>query len=149
MLTRDSILSASDIETRDVGVPEWGGSVRLRSLTGLERDSWEASNRLLKGSEYVPNIKGAKARLLVRAMVDENGVRLFADTDAGALAAKSAGVIERLAEVVAQMSGITETAVEDAAGNSDGAPSASSPSDSPNDSATPSPNFSSESAPLS
>ena len=149
MLTRDAILGASDIETRDVPVPEWGGSVRLRSLSGLERDSWEASNRLLKGSEYVPNLKGAKARLLVRAIVDENGSRLFADTDAGALAAKSAGVIERLAEVVAQMSGITEAAVEEAAGNSEAGQTGSSPSDSPNDSATPSPSSSSESAPAS
>ena len=36
-LTRHAILEAPDIETREVPVPEWGGTVYLRALTGAQR----------------------------------------------------------------------------------------------------------------
>jgi hypothetical protein len=128
MLSRDDILKAEDITYDEVDVPEWGGTVRLRGLTGLERDTWEASNRLLKGSEYVPNPRGAKARLLVRAIVDAEGARLFRDQDAGALGARSAAVLERLFDRAAELSGLTDDAVGSAEGNSEDTPDDASPS---------------------
>ena len=42
-LTRDEILGADDLKTESVKVPEWGGTVLVRELTGAERDEWEAS----------------------------------------------------------------------------------------------------------
>ena len=42
LLTRDLILKADDIQTREVEVPEWGGTVLIRALTGTERDAYEA-----------------------------------------------------------------------------------------------------------
>ena len=42
-LTRDAILQATDLTFEDVAVPEWGGVVRVRGLTGTERDAFEAS----------------------------------------------------------------------------------------------------------
>ena len=38
LLNKEQIQSVSDLETQDVEVPEWGGTVRLKSLTGAERD---------------------------------------------------------------------------------------------------------------
>ena len=40
-LTRDAILEAEDIETEEVAVPEWGGNVLVRGLSGTQRDIWE------------------------------------------------------------------------------------------------------------
>ena len=34
LLTRDAILAAADIQTETVPVPEWGGEVAVRPLTG-------------------------------------------------------------------------------------------------------------------
>ena len=109
MLSRDQILTADDIETREVDVPEWGGTVRLKSLTGRERDAFEASNRILRGKEFVPNPVDIRARLVIRALVDETGNRLFKDTEAGALGAKSGAVLDRLYDIVAEMSGMTSS----------------------------------------
>ena len=43
LLTRDKILSADDIRSERVKVPEWGGEVIVREMTGAERDEWEGS----------------------------------------------------------------------------------------------------------
>ena len=42
-LTRNEILAVDDLQTQKVDVPEWGGSVYVRGLTGSERDALEAS----------------------------------------------------------------------------------------------------------
>ena len=41
-LSRDTILQREDIKTEDVEVPEWGGTVRVRGMSGVERDAFEA-----------------------------------------------------------------------------------------------------------
>ena len=43
LLSKTAILTANDLQTEDVEVPEWGGAVRVRSFTGRERDAFEAS----------------------------------------------------------------------------------------------------------
>lgn len=155
MLTRDSILTASDIQTRDVDVPEWGGTVRVRGLSGRARDAFELTlSEPGPDGDRVPSVANVRARLLIRCLVDEAGTRLFADTDAYALGEKAGNVLDRLFDVACELSGLDfagdgSKAVKAAEGNSDGAPSAASTSSSPESSAAPSPNSSTGSAPLS
>ena len=40
-LTRDAILAAEDLRTEEVPVPEWGGSVIVRTLRGDDRDAYD------------------------------------------------------------------------------------------------------------
>ena len=49
-LTRDQILAVSDIQTEEVHVPEWGGTVLVRGLTGAERDEFEAGMATPQGN---------------------------------------------------------------------------------------------------
>ena len=42
-LCRETILNANDIKTEEVNVPEWGGVVLVKSLTGSEKDKYEQS----------------------------------------------------------------------------------------------------------
>ena len=42
-LSAEDILAAEDIETVDVLVPEWGGTVKLRSLSGKEAEKFVES----------------------------------------------------------------------------------------------------------
>ena len=42
-LSREEILSVHDIVTEEVDVPEWGGIVRVRGMSGVQRDAFEAS----------------------------------------------------------------------------------------------------------
>ncbi len=37
-LTRDAILAAATLKTKETDVPEWGGVVLVRELRGRERD---------------------------------------------------------------------------------------------------------------
>jgi hypothetical protein len=91
LLSRDQILEANDLETREVDCPEWGGSVLVRALSGRERDAWEASLVQMRGKQQVPQMGNVRAKLVVRCCVDENGERLFSDADVKALGREVGG----------------------------------------------------------
>ena len=103
ILTKQAILSAQDLKTEDVAVPEWGGDVRVRTLTGTERDAFESGLVAKDGQRDLANLR---ARLLSLAIVDENGARLFSETDTALLGGKSAAALDRLFEVAQRLNGI-------------------------------------------
>ena len=90
MLNRDDILKVVDLDVKTVEVPEWNGSVNVRGLTARERDSFEAS------IGQSANLDNLRARLVVLCLVDEEGKRIFKDSDANALGAKNAQVVNKL-----------------------------------------------------
>lgn len=112
-LSRDAILQADDLEYEELDVPEWGGTVRVRSLSGTELDAYQASMRLQRGNEFIANMLNIRAKLVVRAVVDEDGKRLFTDNDAPALGEKSAAALNRVFEVASRLSRLSEEDVEE------------------------------------
>ncbi len=116
LLTREQILQANDLETRDVEA--WGGIVRVRALTGTERDALEASTLQGKGKNKDINLSNFRAKLCARAIVDEQGKRLFNDEDIAALGRKSAGELAKVYDVAAELSGISEADVDELTKNS-------------------------------
>lgn len=121
LLTAEEIGKASDQRFEDVEVPEWGGTVRIQSMSGTDRNSHQAESLILgpNGRPKEVNLRGQYARILSRCIVDEQGRRLFVtDKQVAALGAKDASVLERLVKVAKRVSGLTEEAVEDAAGKS-------------------------------
>lgn len=112
-LSRDAILGADDLEYEELDVPEWGGTVRVRSLSGAERDAYEASMRLQRGKEFIANMANIRAKLVAKCVVDENGERIFTDNDAPALGEKSASALDRIFEVAARLSRISDEDVEE------------------------------------
>lgn len=116
VLSRDAILGASDRPTRNVEVPEWGGTVMVRGLTGAERDAYEASMvQASPGGKVRTNLRNIRARLVALTCVDEDGARLFTDGDVEALGDKSAVAMERVFDVARKLSGLTEDDVEELA----------------------------------
>lgn len=128
-LSKDQIVAAEDREVRSVPVPEWGGEVLLKTMTGTDRNAYENSLIRMQGDVAVPNMANASAKLLARCLVDEDGERLFSEAEIHELGQKSASVLSRLSEVAQEMNGLTEQAVEEAEGNSEAALSGSSTSD--------------------
>jgi len=123
MLTRDQILAASDLKTEIVDVPEWGGQVTVRTMTGAEKDEWE--ERLLAGSEEGSRkvtLKRIRATLLALTVVDESGKRLFADSDVERIAGKSAAAIDRVYEAASRLNRLSKQDVEELEKNSGSAP---------------------------
>lgn len=130
LLSRDAILSADDIKTQDVEVPEWGGTIRLRAMTGTERDKLEASTVQTRGGKASMNMLNFRARLVAACAVDESGQRLFiSDEDVKRLGNKNAAALNRVAEVASQISGMSESDVEELTEGFDDAPNESSTSD--------------------
>lgn len=125
LLTRDQILTADDLQTEDVPVPEWGGTVRVTGLTGTERDAFEAE---ILGDGKKRNLANLRAKLVARSAVDENGARVFTDGDIGKLGLKSASALTKVFEVCQRLSGLTPDDVEELAGNSEAGQSDSSTS---------------------
>lgn len=113
LLSKDQILAAEDLVTEDVEVPEWGGTVRVRMMTGAERDSFEDSLTQTKGKNVKTNLANLRARLVARTVVDEAGKRMFTDAEAGVLGQKSAAALDRVFEAARRLNGMTEADVEE------------------------------------
>lgn len=104
-LDRKSILAADDVRKEKVSVPEWGGDVYLRVLSGTDRDRFEESYADQK-------MKAFRLRFLLLALCDEKGERLFADDEADVLGRKSSVVINRLFEAGWKINAFTQEAVD-------------------------------------
>lgn len=114
LLSKEDILKRTDLETEEVEVPEWGGTVLVRALSGTERDAYEASCMSDRGKQgMVRNLANVRAKLVVRSLVDEDGKRLFTDGDAAALGETSAAVLDRLFEVAARLSRMNDEDIEE------------------------------------
>lgn len=122
-LSRDAILAANDVQYEDVEVPEWGGTVRVKSLMGKERDALESSMIVGKGKNTNVNLNNLRAKLVARSVVDEDGKRLFSDDDIVALGEKSAAALNRVYEVAQRLSGVTQEDIDELTKNSETAQS--------------------------
>ena len=127
-LTRDAILAAASLKTEDVKVPEWGGTIRVRELTGRERDEWEASLAVQRGKQMVPDVANMRAKLAARCIIGEDGEPLFTQSDVHALGDLSAAALDRVFEVASRLSGLNEKDLEDLGKPSENGPSGGSTS---------------------
>lgn len=132
LLAKEDILAVSDLKTQDVEVPEWGGTVRVRMMSGTDRDAFESSMVTIDAEgKRKPDLKDMKAKLVALTLVDEAGNLMFGAAEVGHLAAKSAAALERVFTVAARLNGIGAAAEDEAVKNSEAALSGSSTSDSP------------------
>lgn len=120
-LDKTAILSHTTIQKELVEVPEWGGEVWVKELTGKERDSYEAEIFQIKSNGRKTETKfmraNIRARLLVLSIVNDDGVRLFEDYELESLGNLGALALDRLFTVAQRLSGFTEKDVEELEGN--------------------------------
>ena len=128
LLTKEQILSATDYKTEDVPVPEWGGTARVRTISGRERDAFEASLSVGSGTARKVNTDNIRARLVAMCVIDEAGARLFSDSEVLKLGEKSATALDRVFTVAQRLNALSQAEVEDIAKNSEAAPSGASTS---------------------
>ena len=114
LLSRQQILEREDITTVDVDVPEWGGTVRVKAMTGAQRDRLE---KLSTTKEGRPNKDGFFARIVAWCVVDEDGERVFDEKDVAELGKKSSAALMRVAAVAQKLSAIDPADVEALTGN--------------------------------
>jgi len=107
MTLREQILAKDDKKRVPVEVPEWGLTVWVQSMSGADRESFDEL------------ISKAPHQLWIRSVVlcacEEDGTRLFPDSDTAALKTRSAAALERIAKAALAVSGLQKT--EEVAGN--------------------------------
>ena len=124
LLSKAQILEIDDIRFEEVFVPQWNGTVRVKVMTGTERDSYETSLYEFKPGDgnkqgqLKLNREDMRAKLLARVIVDEKNKRLFTDADIRALGAKSADALDVLFEVAQRLNGLAKGDLEKAEKNS-------------------------------
>ncbi len=113
-LSKEQIISSIDLKLEKVAVPEWGGDVFISEMSGTDRDAYEMSLLVRQGDKFVQDLSNARAKLVARCLVDEDGKRLFTEADIAALGKKSGAVLDRLDDVAKRLNGLEAKAVEDA-----------------------------------
>lgn len=136
LLGRDEILKADDLKTEDIPVPEWASKdnpdafVRVRMLTGTERDKFEASMvEMKKDGSAKANRENVRARLLILCVVNERGELMFNNADIKLLGGKSAKALERVVNAVNELNAFTEEDLDSLAEDFGDGPSEDSTSD--------------------
>ncbi len=108
-LSKDDILKAADNAPEEVHVPEWGGTVLVRGMTGRERDAFEVSLMTTgRGGRREVSPVNVRAKVIARCVVDDDGNRLFTDADAAELGERSAAAVDRVYAVAARLSGMSD-----------------------------------------
>ena len=119
-LSKDQILSANDLPTRTVPVPQWGGDVILKTLNGSEREELERLINEFKSKGKIPGGKAVRAVAAAMSCVDENtGVRLFTNAEIPSLAKKSGAALDLLLDEILDLNGMTPEAAKELEGNSE------------------------------
>lgn len=133
-LSKKQILEADDIPIDDLEVPEWGGMIRMRGLTGEQRDDYETTimqqNEEGQWSSTKEALQNARAKLVVLTIIDAEGKLVFDQKDVEALGKKSAVALNRVWNKARELSGLVEGDLEKLVGNSEADQSDDSSSDS-------------------
>lgn len=122
-LTAEQILSTEDIIEELLEVPEWKGTVRVRGLTGRERDAYEASLLDQRGRSTKANLQNARTKLVVLSVRNADGGRMFTEAQIGEVSGKSASALNRIWQKAIELSGMSDEDVEELTLGFDDAPS--------------------------
>ena len=88
-------------------VEAFGGTVFIKTMSGIERDGFELACFGQGGSK-----DNLRSKLLVRCLVDENGKRYFADDEHNVLGKQDSVTLDRLFDVARRVNGIGQSEVE-------------------------------------
>jgi len=117
LLTKEQILGAMDLKTMDVSVPEWGGTVRVQTMTGAARDEYEQSLVRSRGKDKSKNLENVRAQLLAATIVNDQGELVFSAEDVKSLGKKSARAMDRVFEAASKLNALGDADQEELAGN--------------------------------
>jgi hypothetical protein len=108
MSLRDRILSAKDIQSQSLEVPEWGLTVEVRGMSGADRARIIEAAMTTDGGV---NLQAFYPDVVISCCHDpETGERVFDPEDRIALMEKSGKAIDRIASLGLELSGMTEDA---------------------------------------
>lgn len=117
-LSKEQILAVRDIKIEELYVPEWDGSIYIKTMTAEERDKFEEAIFIKDGGKRKTDVSGLRAKLCAFVICDEEGNRLFSEAEVEALSKKSAAALTRIFEKAQEISATREDDFEEMAKNS-------------------------------
>lgn len=113
-LSKEAIFSTDDRKYVTVHVDEWGGDVRIRSLTGRERDEFEGKNTETKNGRSKVKFENFRARFCALCIVDASGAPLFVtNAEITMLGNKSVKALQRVFNACQDLNGMSDSDVEE------------------------------------
>lgn len=126
---RDDFFAAAARRFKEVPLPG-GKTARIQSITAGEWADIDARNvDMKKGGLSATGLRNSDLRLVVAAVVDADGQKVFSEADMPKLAALDAGVIVPLVKAIKEHSGLRQD-VEDTLKNLSGTDGGCSPASS-------------------
>ncbi len=114
LLSKEDVLKAQDAKFEEIAVPEWGGTVRVSTMSGFAKERFEASLSIKNGNINATNVR---AKLVAACLVDEKGDLIFNESDIEALSKKSCLALDRVVTVAQRLNIIGDAEVEKLAKN--------------------------------
>lgn len=116
MLDKAKLLSSSSaFKLGELDLPELGGKVFLRVLSSRERDALEAEFTDAKNN--LTKLENIRAKLVVRAVADDQGKRLFSDAEVEQVGDMPAPLVSKIFDAAAKHNGMAGDSVETARKN--------------------------------
>lgn len=116
ILGRDAILQNSTFKQREVPVPELGGALLVRELTGLHAAEFQRRSMALVDTQKT-QIRDAKelaelsAQVWVWGVIDQDGQALFTRDDIPRITAMPARIVDLVADAILDLSGLSQRAL--------------------------------------
>jgi hypothetical protein len=114
-LSKDQILDAlnrPEVSTEDVHVPELGGTVRVREMTGALRNRLEATYATIKSGGDSKALDAVTAQLVATCVIDEGGRPMLTTSDVKRMLAARPRAVFRLRDAIVRISATDEDDVE-------------------------------------
>lgn len=121
-LTRADIsaaLEAAEIKTKPVPVPELGGSVVVREMSGTLRNQFETVVARIQAGADSQLLDKFTLRLVQECALDDDGARLFDDRTIRHAFAKKPTAVFRLRDEIVSLSAFSDKDLEEMADNFD------------------------------
>jgi hypothetical protein len=116
LLSRDDILTAvgqSEVETRDIAVPEFNGRmVRVREMSGAMRSRLEAAFASVRSSGDARPLEKVTAQMLAACVVGESNRPILREADAKRIFDQNPKAAYRLREAIFEISAIDDEDLE-------------------------------------
>lgn len=120
LLSIEEVTAVEDITYDVIDIPEWGGKIRIGSITAEDMMEWVESN---EGEAR----RTAGLRLIVKSLVDEEGNRIGAPNLLQVLKKKNNAVCTRIVERILKLNQLNPKASEELKNASSEAPTGASP----------------------
>lgn len=111
-LSAENIFSADDMKVESVDVPEWGGKIYVRRLTGRERDEFEQLMNDRRAGKIL-KVRGVITKIVALAACTSDGSKLFtSDKAESKLDEKACAPLMRVFDAALKISGMRDDDIQ-------------------------------------